>query len=249
MPELSQTGMTGRRAAAMLAAGALAAVTVLAAMVATPDGAAGAPGRITVVLGKTSNPPDPACPQDTAQNPCQAVGSVTAFQTNNGQQVSPYRVRFDGRVVAWSISLSQPTNSQRAFFNGLFGQPPEARIGILKRLPRTSPPQYYLLRQSAIRVLSPYLGNTVRFRLGRPLPVKKNNIVALTIPTWAPAFAVGLSDDNKWRASRKRGACGPAQQRTGRPQQVLKTKRAYGCQYRTSRLLYTATVVKGRGGR
>ena len=244
MAQASGTGIVGRRAAAVLLAGAFAAVTVVATLLAGPDGAAGAPGRVTVVLGKTSNPPDPACPQDTARNPCQAVGSVTAFQTNNGQQVSPYRVNFDGRVVAWSISLAQPTNSQRAFFNGLFGQPPEARIAVLKRLPRTRPPQYYLLRQSAIRVLSPYLGNTVRFKLGRPLRVRRHNIVALTIPTWAPAFAVGLSDDNKWRASRKRGSCGPAQQRIGRPQQVVKTKRAYGCQYRTSRLLYTATVVK-----
>ena len=92
-------------------------------------------GARVVVLGKTSNPPDPACPTDTPQNPCQAVGRVTAFQTNNGQQVSPYRARFDGRVVAWSITLSEPANSQRAFFNGLFGQPPEARIAILKRLP------------------------------------------------------------------------------------------------------------------
>lgn len=245
MSELSESKVLGRRAVVLLAAAGLAAATVIAALVAAPDGAS-AGARVTVVLGKTSNPPDPACPTDTPQNPCQAVGHVTAFQTNNGQQINPYRVRFDGRVVAWSITLSEPTNSQRAFFNGLFGQPPEARIAILKRLPGSSPKKYFLLRQSAIRVLSPYLGNTVRFRLGKPLRVKRNNIVALTIPTWAPAFAVGLSDENKWRASRARGACGPAQQRTGRPHQVVKSKRVYGCQYRTSRLLYTATVVKGR---
>ena len=229
----------------------LVALAVLAALglalATTPDGAS-AGSRTTVVLGKSNNPPDPSCPENNQMDPCQAIGSVTGFQLRTDQETLPYRVPFGrARVVAWSITLSQPTPSQRNFFNTLFGPPPEARIAILKRVPRSSPPRYRLLRQGPIRVLSAFLGKTVRFRLPRPLPVRRGNIVALTVPTWVPAFAADVNRRNAWRASRTRGRCaGQVNQRQGRPQQVVGKRRTYGCRYRGSRLLYTATVVQGR---
>lgn len=239
---------TARKAgrATLLAAFALAALALGAALIASPDGA-GAQGRITVVLGKTNNPPPPACPEDTMANPCEVVADTTGFQIRNDQQTLPMRVKFNGRVVAWTLTLSEPTNTQRAGLNGLFGQPPEARLAILKRVPRSDPPRYRLRRQSAIRVLSPYLGQTVRFKLGKPLPVRKGNVVALTVPTWAPGFANELDMANAWRASREEGMCrGETSIRDGRPHQVVGTRREYGCRYNGARLLYTATVVKDR---
>lgn len=234
-------GKVGR--VTLLAAMVLAALAVCAALIASPDGA-GAQGRITVVLGKTNNPPPPACPGD-----CEVIGSTTGFQVRTDQQTLPYRVKFNGRIVAWTITLAEPTNPQRAGLNGLFGQPPEARLAVLKRVPRSSPPRYRLRRQSAIRVLSPYFGQTVRFKLGEPLRVRKGNVVGLTVPTWAPSFANKLEMTESWRASRETGRCsGETNLRAGRPQQVVGSKRTYGCRYDTARLLYTATVVKDRPG-
>jgi hypothetical protein len=195
--------------------------------------------RTTVVLGSTATLPDPSCPE----SPCQAIGSVTGFQVSTSQGQLPFRVPRDGTVKSWSLTLSQPTSSQRSFFNGFFGTPPEARLAILRRVPGTNPPRYNLRAQGSIKVLSPYLGQTVEF--GANLAVEKDDIVGLTVPTWAPAFAQGLPTTNAWRASREPGKCvNSTDVRQGEPQQRLGTRATYGCRYSTARLLYTVTVVE-----
>lgn len=196
--------------------------------------------KTTVVLGNTASAPDPSCPG----LPCQAVGSVTGFQANNGQTNQPFLVPRKGTIKAWTLTLAQPTNSQRAFFNDFFGTPPEARISILRRVPNTNPPRYVLRAQGAIKVLSPYLGQTVKF--GSSIRVEKNDIVALTVPTWAPTFAQGLPANNVWRASREAGKCTNSTAiKQGEPQERVGRRATYGCKYSTARLLYTATLVEG----
>ena len=214
-------------------------VGCLAALVVTVAGAGAATSSgTTVVLGSTASTPDPSCPE----LPCQAVGSVTGFQVSTAQSSLPYRVPRDGRVTAWTLTLAEPTNRQRSFFNGFFGTPPQARLAILRRIPETNPPRYNLRSQSSIRVLSPYLGQTVKF--GASLRVRQGDIVGLTIPTWAPAFAQDLSAKNAWRASREPGKCANSTDiRQGEAQQRVGKRATYGCRYSTARLLYTATVV------
>jgi hypothetical protein len=197
--------------------------------------------RTTVILGQTATEPDPSCPD----LPCQAIGSVTGFQVNNGQARMPMAVPHDGTIKAWTLTLAQPTNSQRAFFNGFFGTPPQARLAILRRVPATNPPRYTLRRQGQVQILSPYLGQTVRFSAN--LKVEKGDIVGLTVPTWAPAFAQDLNTNNVWRASREPEACKNATDiRQGEPQERVGTRKAYACKYTTARLLYTATLVEAR---
>jgi hypothetical protein len=218
----------------------VASSVALLAGLAASTGAAGVP-KTTVILGQTATQPDPSCPN----LPCQAIGSVTGFQVDNGQTKLPFLVPHDGTIKSWTLTLAQPTNSQRSFFNGFFGTPPEARLAILRRVPGTDPPRYNLRRQGSIKVLSPYLGQTVKF--GSNLKVEKGDIVGLTVPTWAPAFAQELPANNVWRASREPGACKNATDiRQGEPQQKVGTRATYGCKYTTARLLYTATLVEGR---
>jgi hypothetical protein len=195
--------------------------------------------KTTVVLGQTSTVPDPSCPG----LPCQAIGSVTGFQVSNGQTRSPFIVPRTGTIKAWTLTLAQPTNKQRSFFNGFFGTPPEARLAILKRVPGTNPPRYNLRSQGAIKVLSPYLGQTVKF--GSSLKVEKGDIVGITVPTWAPSFAQELPSNNVWRASRAPGTCTNSTDiRQGEPQDKVGQRATYGCRYSTARLLYTATLVE-----
>ena len=105
-------------------------------------------------------------------------------------------------------------------------------------------PIYKLKAQSPVEDLSAFLGQTTTFTLDTPLRVKPNNVVALTVPTWAPAFAINQSADTKWAASRKKGKCNNTEDiLAGSPQDALGTQRAYGCVYNTARLLYSATVV------
>lgn len=204
----------------------------------TGAGAATKP-RTTVVYGATATPPDPSCPE----LPCQAVGATTGFQVSTDELELPFRVRRAGKVTAWTLTLAEPTGRQRSFFNGFFGTPPQARLSILRRIAGTRPPRYNLRSQSSIRVLSPYLGQTVKFSAS--LPVEKEDIIALTIPTWAPAFAQDLSAKDSWRASREPGKCTNSTDiRQGDPQQVVGRRATYGCNYNTARLLYTATVLE-----
>jgi len=219
---------------------AVALFACLGALVLAVAGAGAATGsRTTVVLGSTANLPDPSCPD----LPCQAVGSVTGFQVSTNQGTLPFRVPRDGKVKAWTLTLAQPTNRQRSFFNGFFGTPPEARLAILRRVPETDPPRYVLRRQGSIHVLSPYLGQTVKF--GANLKAERGDIVGLTIPTWAPAFAQELAAPNAWRASRETGKCtNVTDVRQGKPQVKVGKRRTYACRYSTARLLYTATVVE-----
>ena len=53
------------------------------------------------------------------------------------------------KITDWSLTLAQPTPKQRAFFNGFFGTPPEARLAILQRIARTNPPRFSLVSQGA----------------------------------------------------------------------------------------------------
>jgi hypothetical protein len=229
---------SARRGRVAIAATLLVFLAMLAAL-ASSAAATGATDSTTIVLGETATMPDPSCPE----LPCQAVGSVTGFQVSTDQSDLPYRVPRDGRVKSWSLTLAQPTNSQRSFFNGFFGLPPEARLAILRRVPGTNPPRYNLRRQGPVHVLTPYLGRTVSF--GASLRVESGDIVALTIPTWAPAFSQGLPAGNAWRASRMPGQCANATDvRQGEPQQTVGKRATYGCRYTTARLLYTATIVE-----
>jgi hypothetical protein len=220
--------------------GMLACSVVLLAGLAASSEAAKV-GRTTVILGETSTEPDPSCPD----LPCQAIGSVTGFQVSNGQTKLPFLVTQNGKITAWTLTLAQPTNSQRTFFNGFFGTPPQARLAILRRVPGSNPPRYNLRRQDSVQVLTPYLGQTVKFSAN--LKVEKGDIIGITVPTWAPAFAQDLPVDNVWRASREPGACKNATDiRQGEPQEKVGTRATYGCKYTTARLLYTATLVEGR---
>jgi hypothetical protein len=219
----------------------------LAAVIGT--GIAGAALKVTVLGAAT--PAVPSCPAN-----CQAVGKTTGFQTNITGARNPFVNTVRGRVVAWSIKTGAPSTkpnpqnndqSDYDFFSKTFGGPPKARISVLKPIMkqiRAGHPIYKLKSQSPVEDLSAYLGQTTTFTLDTPLRVKPNNVVALTVPTWAPAFAINQSANTKWAASRKKGKCNEtADILAGTPQDALGTERSYGCVYNTARLLYSATVV------
>ena len=87
----------------------------------------------------------------------------------------------------------------------------------------------------------PTSARTVQFPLAKSIPVKKGWVVALTVPTWAPALAVGLGADTSWRASRGKGTCEDTSTNTvqTQPNQLAQ----YYCLYKTARLAYSATLV------
>ncbi len=233
--------MASRRATALSALAAIAAaVTAL-----TPAGARAA------TLG-TIGSAEPSCPAD-----CLVEARVTAFQTSIGDRRKLFRTAAQGRIVSWSIDLGMPDLAERKGFNRRFGES-KARLSILKKVRRGNSHRavYILLRESKVQGLRSHFGQTATFSLERPLKVGPGQIVALTIPTWAPAFAVDESGSSRWlssrRATRRRGGCmtdqGFANIAAGSPHQRLGTGRAYRCSYQGSRLLYSASFVGTEAG-
>jgi hypothetical protein len=236
---------------------ALALAAFLAALVAVivPGSASSAPLTVTV-LGQTAETPPASCPGKIVNNvevkPCRVEGHVTGFQSIADGIARPYEAPYDGKIVAWSITLAKPsttetetTTDEVKFFDEFLGEPSEARIGILKPIEGTNPPKYTLVRQSPLEVLNPFFGTTPIFALKHPLSILQGQVVALTIPTWAPMFAFNVSSENTWRGSRLPEHCSSKEDiQGGHPQQGVGKTKTYGCYYSNARLLYTATLVK-----
>ena len=236
-------------------AAALACALALLVATAWPGAADSAPSRV-VVLGQTTTTPPPSCPGKIVNNveviPCRVEGHVSGFQAIADGIPRPYEAPFDGKIVAWSISLARPsradgptTTDEVSFFNEFLGRPSEARIGVLRPVEGSNPPQYTLVRQSPLEVLNSYFGGTVIFALDHPLSILQGQTVALTIPTWAPMFAFNVTEENTWRGSRLPKHCSSKEDiQSGHPQQGVGKTKTYGCYYSAARLLYTATLVK-----
>ncbi|HEX3239788.1 MAG TPA: hypothetical protein VHR18_06600 [Solirubrobacterales bacterium] len=248
----TENKIRSRRSWAFLAA----AVCAFAGLVAiAAPGADSAPLRV-IVLGQTAETPPASCPGKIVNNveitPCRVEGHVTGFQAIAGGVPKPYEAPFEGKIVAWSITLANPsrvesdtTTDEVGFFNDFLGDPSMARIGVLRPVEGSDPPKYTLVRQSPLKILNPYFGSTPVFALDHPLTVLKGQVIALTIPTWAPMFAFNVSADNTWRGSRLPEHCASKEDiQGGHPQQGVGKIKTYGCYYSNARLLYTATLVK-----
>jgi hypothetical protein len=186
-----------------------------------------------IELGATESPPAPGCPDK-----CQAIGRVTGYQVQQGAVRNPFRAKQRGKIVAFTITLGSPRRDQIDFFNNTFGGAPQARLVVLREGTRR---RHRVTGRSDLFELQSYFGSSPTFALSRPLTVRRGYVVALTVPTWAPAFAFELGTDEAWRSSRDADKCDDVRQDAAEDQ--LGSLRAYGCFYRGARLLYTATMV------
>jgi hypothetical protein len=176
----------------------------------------------------------PGCPQN-----CEAIGQVTGYQARIGKKKDPYVLKRKGKIVAWTIALAKPNKEQMQFFTDLYGTTPKARISVLRL--RDKGRKAKLVAQSGTFNLKPYLGSTPTFGLKKALPVNGRSVIALTVPTWAPAFTVKLGKSYSWRSSRSSTACNDVEQQAAHERRG--TTRSYGCFYRTARIEYSADFV------
>src|SRR5438067_3359429 len=199
---------------------------------------AGAPATLAEVgvLPPTTPPTVPSCPT----SPCLAVSRTTGFQVKVGSAHNPLGVPRSGTIVAWTIALGKPNASQIKFFNANEGGAAEAGIAILRPQPKPNL-TYKLVAQSPLVKLQSYFGKTAQFPLETTIPVKKNDIVALTVPSWAPALALGFNGGTSWRASRPRKGCTSTSSQT--TQTSIGSSVQYFCLYQTARLTYSATLI------
>jgi hypothetical protein len=145
-----------------------------------------------------------------------------------------------GSVVAWTVMLGKPNATQIKFFNANEGGASEAGIAIL-RLQKKPGLTYKLIAQSPMVKLQSYFGKTAQFPLETTLAVKKGDIIALTVPTWAPALALGFGKDTSWRASRAKSQCASTSAQSTDTE--IGAAVQYFCLYQTARLTYSATLI------
>ena len=213
--------MRRRAAIALLAAGGALALPASA-------------GAEVIEVGAVPPASPPSCPA----TPCLAVSRTTGYQAKVGTSRGVMTIPKTGRIVAWTIGLGNPGAQQTAFFNQRLGGASEAQITIIN--PRRKL-RSRVVAQGEPQKLQPYFGTTPQFALHTSLRVHKGEVIALTVPTWAPALAVGLGADTSWRASRGRGNCEDTSAQTA---QLHDNQLAqYFCLYRTARLTYSATLV------
>src|SRR5213592_673391 len=105
----AETKTTFRRLWALIASACLLAGLVA---VAAPGDADSAPLRV-VVLGQTPETPPASCPGKIVNGeeltPCRVEGHVTGFQSIADGVARPYEAPFEGKIVAWSITLAKPS--------------------------------------------------------------------------------------------------------------------------------------------
>jgi hypothetical protein len=186
------------------------------------------------VIPETTPPSTPSCPSS-----CLAVTRTTGFQVKVASTRSLVAAPREGTVVAWTITLGKPNATQVKFFNANEGGTASAAIAILAPQPKPNL-TYKLVAQSPPVQLTKYFGKTVQFPLATTLQVKKGDVIALTVPTWAPALALGFTNETSWRASRPRSQCSSTSAQSA---QQTETSVQYYCLYRQARLTYSATLI------
>lgn len=188
------------------------------------------------VIGVTTPATVPSCPA----SPCLALSRTTGFQVKVGAASNPLSAIRSGTIVAWTITLGRPNATQIKFFNANEGGPSEAGIAILRAQKRPNL-TYKLVAQSPLVKLQPYFGKTAQFPLETTIPVKKGDVIALTVPSWAPALALGFGNDTSWRASRPKKQCTSTSAQTDHT--TVGSPVQYFCLYQTARLTYSATLI------
>jgi hypothetical protein len=222
-------------------------VAALAALSPFALGSSG-PARATAVGQEIGGFPRPSCP-GTA---CRVMTKTSGYNRAALGVRAPDTVPFTGKITSFRVRLGKPDSTQQGVFNGRFGGSARVAITIL-RLVKTKEHFVYKAEHSSEAFdVSHRFGQSPDFDLGsRPLPAKRGDIVALTVPSWAPVLAVQLDNSNSWRSSRRphagkgkdggRGCSNFDQQTAHFPTTDHKNKQ-YICQYTTAVLVYSATI-------
>jgi hypothetical protein len=229
----------------------LAAALTAAALALIP---AAASAQI-IELGKTPTPVSaPVCPKGVAPSKCFIILTrTTAIQTISDAIKYPITATKDGWIVAFTVglsSLSSSATTERNFLhtlNNAYGGPPALALTVLKAAPHNT---YTVAAQSQTFHVTPFLGQVLQEPLALPptftqftaLPIKRGEVIALTVPTWAPVLEYNLSTTKfSYRQSRRANCVNAAANETA--QTTVGESQQYKCNYTGTRVEYTATEV------
>jgi hypothetical protein len=217
--------------------------------------APGAASAAVISIGQTKTPlVAPACPKNTPAAQCNIVlERTTAIQSKSDGIANPTKIKSDGWIVAFTVGisrLSSNNNTVHKLLHGLdasYGGTPQLALSVLKPNGKGS---YTVQAQSGSYHLIPFLGKVLTEPLSLPnkfssftaLRVKKGDILALTVPTWAPVLTYNLTASKFAYAQSRTQNCDHA---AGSQTAQLKvgSRKKYGCAYTGTRVQYSATEV------
>ena len=209
-----------------LLAGALLAAGLAVALPATAD------ARLEEI-GKLERGVQGSCPRT-----CLAIPRTTGYQAKIGPNREAYTIPRDGRIVAWTVSLGKPGPNQTKFFNERLGGESQAALAILQPGEKLT---HTVVAKAPMMKLQQWFGMYVQFPLEESIPVKKGQLLALSVPTWAPAPAGEPRRGHLVALEPPKGSCNDTAEQSAL---VGDTDSAqFYCLYRTARLTYSATLV------
>lgn len=208
----------------------------MAALACALGAAAPAASAKTYELGSSTVPATTSCPAS-----CFVVTKTTALEVATAGTNYPTTSPAAGRIVALTLQLGTLSTKQIHFFDTTYGGTSRVQVTVLHQTKNQKARRAFTVSsQSEIIRVQPFFGLTTTWPLATSLAVAKGDVVALTVPTWAPILAVNLDRTNGWRASR---ATGCRDLLTQTAQQIVGNEAQYKCLYQTARLTYSTTMI------
>jgi hypothetical protein len=124
----------------------------------------------------------------TGASECVVSNKDTEYPEAVGDKREPMRVPTNGTIISWSIQLGQVSGERIHSYSAGEGGEPKARISILRSVSGGDASSYQLVAQSPLENLRAHLGRRAVFYLSAAIAVNAGDIVALTTPTWVPAY-------------------------------------------------------------
>jgi hypothetical protein len=207
-----------------------------------------------IAVGVTTTPVTaPSCGA-ASQTDCRIVlTKVTAFETLRDGVASPTLITQPGIIESLTVGVSGLSTDQSqvasdvSFLDQQYGNP-EVQLTVLRPLGKPGQQAWQVASQSQAFSIKPFVGSNsgkgavVQLWLVAGLPVVKGEVLALTVPTWAPVLSFGLNTAQfSYRQSRKTGCTTTLPATTSLAALSVGEFNYYGCNYAGTRIEYSAT--------
>ncbi len=217
-------------------------------------------------IGVTSSPViAPTCPANAQGTSCDILlTQVTSYETLRDGVSSPDIIKKSGVIASFTLGLAGTnviTPTIVATESSRYGGQPEAQLTVLRPVGTPANPSYRVAGESAVVKLRTELGKVAEFPLVTPLPVVRGEILALTVPTWAPVLSFELDPTKFAYAQSKAKVVLPSKLTGGKhltscdttgganlAQIVVGELASYGCSYPGTRVEYSALEITTPAG-
>jgi hypothetical protein len=205
-----------------------------------------------IQLGETKTPMvAPVCPPGVAQDQCNiVVPQMTVFNVTSDGLSNPMIVHRPGEIVSLKVGISAISSNAKtlrtdvAYLNKAYGGPAEAMLAVLRHVGPPGQPSWAVAAESPAYQLQPYRSQVVQFPLATPLPVIPGELVALTVPTWAPILSYDLTANKfAYRQSRMTNCTKAGASTVIQAQLTIGQQARYGCSYQGTRVQYSAEEI------